>query len=449
MKRTLIKNAVVVNEGRSFKGSVVVADEKIEEILKEEPESSLSCFETIDAEGCWLLPGIIDEHVHFRDPGLTHKADISSESRAAVAGGVTSVMDMPNTYPQTVTLDALARKFDEMSKKSLVNYSCYFGATNDNYVDFRYLSKHRVCGIKVFMGSSTGNMLVDKIENLRHIFGETDLLIAVHCEDQTIIEKNTEKYKDEITCEDLPVTYHPRIRSVEACYESSRLAVQLANENGARLHLLHITTAKELELVTHTSLKSKRITTEVCIPHLIFTSADYPALGSRIKCNPSIKDIFDRDALCSAVNSGLIDVIATDHAPHLLGEKEGGALKALSGMPMIQYSLVSMLKLVDEGLFTIEKIVEKMCHAPADIYHICNRGYIRSGYQADLVLVKPVNWTLTNKDILSKCQWSPVEGKVFNHRVDKTFVNGSLVYSDKQITNEEYRGQELRFETTN
>jgi dihydroorotase len=294
------------------------------------------------------------------------------------------------------------------------------------------------------MGSSTGNMLVDKVESLHHIFGETDLLIAAHCEDQATIERNIKKYKSKTVNEDLPVEYHPYIRSAEACYKSSRLAVRLANEMGARLHLLHITTAKELELLTNTSLENKHITAEVCIPHLMFTSADYSVLGSRIKCNPAIKGASDRDALRSAVNAGFIDVIATDHAPHLLSEKEGGALKAASGMPMVQFSLVSMLKLVDEGVFTVEEVVEKMCHAPAQIYNIYHRGYIRSGYQADLVLVKPVNWTLTNKDILSKCKWSPLEGQAFSHRIDKTFVNGHLMYSNGQVE-ETYRGQELRF----
>ncbi|KAA6317375.1 Dihydroorotase, partial [termite gut metagenome] len=283
-----------------------------------------------------------------------------------------------------------------------------------------------------------------KIESLRHIFGETDLLIALHCEDQATIERNIEKYKTKIVNGDLSIEYHPCIRSEEACYKSSRLAVRLANETGARLHLLHITTAKELELLTNASLESKRITAEVCIPHLIFTSADYSILGSRIKCNPAVKGISDRDALRSGVNAGLIDVIATDHAPHLLSEKEGGALKAVSGMPIVQFSLVSMLKLVDEGVFTVEKVVEKMCHAPAKLYNIYHRGYIRSGYQADLVLVKPIHWTLTRKNILSKCKWSPLEGQVFNHRIDKTFVNGHLMYSDGQV-GETYKGQELRF----
>ncbi|MDR2859597.1 MAG: dihydroorotase [Mediterranea sp.] len=449
MKRVFIKNALIINEGRSFQGSVVIEGEKIVEILEGKQEGSSACGayeETIDAEGCLLLPGVIDCHVHFREPGLTYKADISSESKAAVAGGVTSVMDMPNTNPQTITVDALNKKFNEMGNKSLVNYSCYFGATNDNYTEFKHLDARRVCGVKVFMGSSTGNMLVDNIESLRHIFGATDILIAAHCENQTVIERNIEQYKAEVIHGDLPVAYHSRIRSTEACYQSSRLAVCLAGESGARLHLLHITTSKELELLNDSPLKHKRITAEVCIPHLLFTSADYSRFGSKIKCNPAIKESSDRDALRAGVNSGLIDVIATDHAPHLLSEKEGGALKAASGMPMVQFSLISMLQLVDEGVFTVEEVVRKMCHAPAEIYKICNRGYIRPGYQADLVLVKPIQWTLTNGDIFSKCKWSPLEGQTFNHRIDKTFVNGCLVYSGGQI-DETHRGQELRFGT--
>jgi dihydroorotase len=449
MKRTLIKNAVIVNEGKCVRGSVVIEGEIIKEILGDEQEPLNPCQETIDASGGYLLPGIIDEHVHFRDPGFTYKADIASESRAAVAGGVTSIMDMPNTNPQTVTIEALNKKFDEMGKKSLVNYSCYFGATNENYTEFNCLDVHRVCGIKVFMGSSTGDMLVDKWESLRHVFGETDLLVATHCEDQTIIKKNTERYRKDD--DDLSLEYHSLIRSVEACYESSSLAVKLAKEMGTRLHVLHITTAKELELLADTLLNDdKRITAEVCVPHLLFTSSDYSALGSFIKCNPAIKNNFDKEALRSAVNSGWIDTIATDHAPHLLSDKEGGALKAASGMPMVQFSLLSMLRLVDEGVFSIEKVVEKMCHAPAKIYTIYNRGYIRTGYQADLVVVKPaVSWRLTGKDILSKCKWSPLEGEVFNYRIEKTFVNGCLVYSDGQLINENHRGQELKFRIRN
>ena len=390
------------------------------------------------------MPGAIDEHVHFRDPGLTHKADIITESRAAAAGGVTSIMDMPNTNPQTTTLEALDEKFALLSEKSAVNYSCYFGATNNNYTQFAKLDKHRVCGVKLFMGSSTGNMLVDRMASLRNIFGGTDLLIAAHCEDQGIIKENTDKFKKEYG-EDVPLSLHPLLRSEEACYRSSELAIQLARETNARLHIMHISTAKELSLFSNAPLSQNRITAEACVSHLLFTEEDYRTLGARIKCNPAIKTAKDRKALQEAVNSGLIDAIATDHAPHLLSEKEGGALKAMSGMPMIQFSLVSMLELVDKGVFTIEKVVEKMAHAPAQMYEIQNRGFIRKGYQADLVLVRPdSNWTVTADCILSKCKWSPLEGHTFNWRVEKTFANGHLLCNNGEI-DENYRGQELRF----
>lgn len=446
MKRTLIKDAIIVNEGRSIKGSVVIENEKIIELLTAGQEPTSPYNETIDASGCYLLPGIIDDHVHFRDPGLTHKADISTESSAAAAGGVTSIMDMPNTNPLVTTIDTLNDKFELMARKSLINYSCYFGATNTNYKFFEQLDSHKVCGIKLFMGSSTGNMLVERMKSLMKIFSDTDLLIATHCESQEIIKANIEKYKKKYSdVVDLSVRYHHLIRSIEACYQSSKLAVKLAKQTGARLHILHISTEKELSLFENKPLAEKKITAEACIPHLLFTSADYTTLGTRIKCNPAIKLRGNREALRNAVNSGLIDVIATDHAPHLLSEKEGGALKATSGMPMVQFSLVSMLQLVNEGVFTIEKIVEKMCHAPADIYSINHRGYIRPGYQADLVLVRPNNkWELTKDSILSKCQWSPLEGRIFDWKVDKTFVNGHLVYSEGQI-DDNYRGQQLRF----
>ena len=444
MKRTLIQNAVIVNEGRKVVGSVVIEGEKIAEILIGDQNTTTPCDEIIDATGCYLLPGGIDEHVHFRDPGLTHKADIISESHAAAAGGITSIMDMPNTNPQTITLEALNEKFALLAEKSSVNYSCYFGATNNNYTQFSSLDKHRVCGVKLFMGSSTGNMLVDRIASLRNIFQGTDLLIATHCEDQTIIRENTDKYKKEYG-EDAPLALHPIIRSEEACYRSSELAVQLARETNARLHIMHISTAKELSLFSDAPLAEKRITAEACVPHLMFTEEDYQTLGTRIKCNPAIKTAEDRKAVREAVNSGLIDAIATDHAPHLLNEKEGGALKASSGMPMIQFSLLSMLELVDKGIFTIEKIVEKMSHAPAQIYEINNRGFIRKGYQADLVLVRPGSeWTVTTDSILSKCKWSPLEGHTFDWKVEKTFVNGHLLYNNGTI-DETYRGQELRF----
>lgn len=450
MKRTLIHNATIVNEGQSVQGSVVIEDGRIAEILTDWKPLSTPCDETIDATGCYLLPGIIDDHVHFRDPGLTDKADILTESRAAAAGGVTSIMDMPNTNPLTVTLDALNAKFDLLNEKCIVNHSCYFGATNNNYTEFDKLDKHRVCGIKLFMGSSTGNMLVDKMNSLLKIFNGTDMLIAAHCEDQETIKANLEKYKKKYEgADDMPVKEHPNIRSTVACYKSSELAVRLARIAGARLHILHVSTARELKLFTDEPVSDKNITSEACIAHLLFTLSDYSRLGTRVKCNPAVKRTVDREALRKAVNSGLIDVIATDHAPHLLSEKAGGALKAMSGMPMIQFSLVSMLNLVDEGVFSLETIVEKMCHAPAQIYGICQRGYIREGYQADLVLVRPdTPWELTTDKILSKCGWSPLEGQTFNWKVEKTFANGRLIYNDN-VVDDSYRGEELRFDYVN
>lgn len=458
MKRILISNATIVNEGRSVRGSVVIEGERIAEVITDaRKKPAVPCHEEIDATGCYLLPGVIDGHVHFRDPGLTHKADITTESHAAAAGGVTSIMDMPNTNPQTTTLDALEAKFDLLGEKCSVNYSCYFGATNDNYTEFDKLDKQRVCGIKLFMGSSTGNMLVDKMNSLLNIFNGTDILIAAHCENQETIQKNTEKFLKEYATNypkqfharqgNLPMGYHARIRSIEACYESSELAVRLARIADARLHILHVSTAKELKLFDDMPVsEDKRITSEACIAHLLYDSSDYMSLGSRIKCNPAIKTVTNRQALRKAVNGELIDVVSTDHAPHLLTEKDGGPLSAASGMPMIQFSLVTMLELCNEGVFTIEKVVEKMCHNPAKVYEINRRGFIRKGYQADLVLVRPDSpWILTADRILSKCKWSPLEGRTFNWKVEKTFVNGHLLYSDNEV-DETYRGQELVFQ---
>ena len=447
MKRTLIHNATIVNEGRSVQGSVVIEGDRIAEVLTYGKKLSVPCDETIDATGCCLLPGVIDDHVHFRDPGLTHKADILTESRAAAAGGVTSIMDMPNTNPLTTTLSALEQKFDLLNEKCIVNHSCYFGATNNNYTEFNQLDKHRVCGIKLFMGSSTGNMLVDKTNSLLNIFNGTDMLIATHCESQEIIKKNTEYYKKMFSdAPEVPISKHPNIRSSAACYASTELAVRMASLAGARLHVLHVSTAKELQLFSDIPLEEKHITAEACVAHLLYRQQDYKELGTRIKCNPSIKKQADRDALRNAVNTGVIDVIATDHAPHLLSEKEGGALKAMSGMPMIQFSLVSMLELAEKGIFSIETIVEKMCHAPAQIYGICDRGYVREGYKADLVLVSHGDrWEVNSENILSKCGWSPLEGNSFRWKAERTFANGHLIYSDGQV-DDTYRGEELRFD---
>lgn len=447
MKRTLIHNATIINEGTRKQGSLVLANGNIAEILTDGRPLSAPCDETIDATGCFLLPGVIDDHVHFRDPGLTHKADIFSESRAAAAGGVTSIMDMPNTNPPTVTLDALEQKQQLLAEKCIVNHSCYFGATNDNYDLFPQLDKTRVCGIKLFMGSSTGNMLVDRMDSLRRIFDGTDMLIAAHCEDQDIIRRNTEKYKAEYgEGEQIPVSKHPNIRSTQACYASSKLAVQLATEAGARLHVLHISTAKELPLFSDTPLdEHKKITAEACVAHLLFEQKDYKTLAACIKCNPAIKRKADRDALRQAITTPRIDVIATDHAPHLLTEKAGGALRAASGMPMVQFSLVSMLQLMEEDVLSLETIVEKMCHNPARLFRIKDRGFIREGYRADLVLVRPERWQLTRESILSKCGWSPLEGRTFDWRVMKTFINGQQVYDHTNGVDDAYRGEALRF----
>ena len=446
MKQILIHNATVVNEGQSTQQSILIEEGIIKSILPVGNKEEVEVEHCIDATGLYLLPGVIDDHVHFRDPGLTQKGDITSESKAAVAGGVTSIMDMPNTSPQTTTITALEEKFKLMGEKCLVNYSAYFGATNQNIDQLPLLDSKSVCGVKVFMGASTGNMLVDRIQVLQQIFENSPLLIATHCENQDSIRKNTTLYKDQYNgAEDLPIKYHPLIRSEEACYQSSELAVKLAKESGARLHLLHLSTAKELNLLEQKPLREKQITAEVCIGHLLFSDDDYENMGTKIKCNPSIKTKEDRKALRIGVVNGLIDVIATDHAPHLPKDKEGGALKAASGIPTIQFSLVSMLELSDENHFSIETVVEKMCHAPATIYNINNRGFIREGYHADLVLIKPNSpWTVKNEDIQSSCKWSPFEGKTWNWQIINTFINGSLVYNQGEI-NEDSRGQQIKF----
>ena len=353
-------------------------------------------------------------------------------------------MDMPNTNPLTTTLEALENKFQDAATKSIVNYSFYFGATNDNADLMPKLDKQKVCGVKLFMGSSTGNMLVDQMDTLKNIFANAGMLIATHCEDQQIISANTAAYKEKYG-EDPDVKYHPEIRNEEACYRSSALAVQMAKETGARLHIMHISTAKELELLENKPIEEKNITAEACVSHLFFCDEDYEKFGARIKCNPAIKTKKDRDALRQALTSNLIDVIGTDHAPHLLSEKQGGALKAVSGMPTLQFSLLSVMELVHQELLSIEQLVQKMCHAPASLYQMEKRGYIRPGYKADLVLLNPAHeWTVTNECILSKCGWSPMEGQTFHSKVEKTFVNGHQVYANNQVDTN-HRGQALTF----
>ena len=445
MKSTWIHNAIIVNEGRTFKGSVIIDGEFISEVIEGDQHPSHPYDSTIDAKGCYLIPGIIDDHVHFRDPGLTQKADMLSETAAAAAGGVTSFMDMPNCIPQTTTLEALENKFTDAANKCIVNYSFYFGATNNNTELLTKLDKKHVCGVKVFMGASTGNMLVDRVDSLKRIFTESPILIAAHCEDQNIIRENTEFFTRR-HIEDPDISCHPAIRSEEACYHSSALAIKLAKETGARLQILHISTANELSLFEDKSIKEKRITAEACVPHLLFCDRDYTTFGARIKCNPSIKTPEDRDALRKALSGNRIDVIGTDHAPHLLHEKEGGALKAVSGIPFIQFSLVSIFELVKDGILTIEQLVQKMCHAPAELYNIEKRGYIRPGYRADLVILNPkCEWEVTADCIESKCGWSPMEGKIFHSRIEKTFVNGTVVYENGTV-NKNNRGQALVFE---
>jgi dihydroorotase len=438
--RTLIQGGTIVNEGRIFDGSIVIDDEKITQVIEGQTQPEASFDRIVDASGCFVLPGVIDDHVHFREPGLTEKADIDSESKAAAAGGVTTYFDMPNTVPQTTTLEALEEKFKLAAEKSHVNYSFFFGATNDNVELFHILDPCRIPGIKLFMGSSTGNMLVDRKDALERIFASAQLPIMAHCEDTEIINRKMAEAKLKYG-DDPKVTHHPEIRSEEACYESTRLAVELAQKHHARLHVAHLTTAKELELFG----SNPKITAEATVSHLYFCDRDYASLGTRIKCNPAIKTERDRETLRQALNDGRISVIGTDHAPHLLSQKVGGCAKAASGMPMIQFSLVTMLELVDRGVLSLERLVELMCHHPARLFEVRNRGFLREGYQADIVLVRPNSgWTVTKDMILSKCGWSPMEGHMYLWRVESTLCNGHLVYQNGMV-DASYVGQPVVF----
>ena len=438
--RTLIQGGTIVNEGKIFNGSIIIDDEVISHIIEGQTQPEVFFDKIVDASGCFVLPGVIDDHVHFREPGLTEKADIDSESRAAAAGGVTTYFDMPNTVPQTTTMETLEEKFMLAAQKSHVNYSFFFGATNDNVELFPQLDLHRIPGIKLFMGSSTGNMLVDRREALERIFASSPLPIMTHCEDTDIINCHMAEAKLKYG-DDPKVTHHPEIRSEEACYESTRLAVELARKHHARLHVAHLTTAKELELFNNDPM----ITAEATVSHLYFCDRDYSSLGTRIKCNPAIKTQRDRDALREALNDGCISVIGTDHAPHLLSQKEGGCAKAASGMPMIQFSLVTMLELMDQGVLSLERLVDLMCHNPARLFEVRNRGFLREGYQADIVLVRPNSgWTVTKNMILSKCGWSPMEGHIYLWRVESTLCNGHLVYQNG-VVDTSYVGQPVEF----
>ena len=467
--RTVIRGGTIVNEGRTFQGTVVIEDGDIVELSETHPipdrwppTRSLSpvtrhhsplTTHYIDATGCFVLPGVIDSHVHFREPGLTEKADIDSESRAAAAGGVTSFFDMPNTVPQTTTIEALDEKFRIAAMKSHVNYSFFFGATNDNSHLFPQLDTHRIPGIKLFMGSSTGNMLVDRREALERIFATTPLPLMAHCEDTAIINRNMAAARQQYG-DDPAVEHHPEIRSEEACYESTRLAVELARKHNARLHVAHVSTARELEQFDNVPSGTQerftceeRLTAEATVSHLYFSDRDYRSLGTRIKCNPAIKTDRDRDALQQALSDGRITTIGTDHAPHLSQQKEGGCVRAASGMPMIQFSLVTMLEMVDHGVLTMERMVELMAHNPARLFAVERRGFLRPGYRADIVIVRPgTGWTVSRDCILSKCGWSPMEGHTYLWRVERTLCNGHTVYQHGEGVDMNYTGEEISFD---
>ena len=442
--KTLIKNAQIVNENQIFKGDLLIENDLILKIGNDISEDT--AHRVIDADGKYLLPGVIDDQVHFREPGLTHKGDIESESRAAIAGGVTSFIEQPNTVPNAVTQELLEEKYKIAAEKSLANYSFMMGGTNDNLEEILKTNPRNVAGIKLFLGSSTGNMLVDNPETLENIFSKTKMLIAVHCEDEATIRANTEKYRKEFG-DDIPMKFHHLIRSEEACYISSSKAVELAEKTGARLHVFHVSTAKETELFRNDiPLKDKKITAEVCVHHLTFTDVDYETKGTLIKWNPAVKTQKDKDGLWKALLDDRIDVIATDHAPHTWEEKQNVYTKAPSGGPLVQHTLVLMIENFKNGKITLEKIVEKMCHNPAILFQIEKRGFIREGYKADVVLVDlNDNSTVTKENILYKCGWSPFEGSVFHSKITHTFVNGNLVYENGKVADEKF-GERLLFE---
>lgn len=442
--KTIIKNAFVVNEGKVVKSNVLIVDNFIAEITQQDIIEKAD--KIIDAAGQYLFPGCIDDQVHFREPGLTHKGEIYTEAKAAVAGGVTSYMEMPNTVPNVFTHALLEDKYKRASEVSLANYSFFMGASNDNLEEVLKTDPHNVCGIKVFMGSSTGNMLVDKRETLEGLFSKCKMLIATHCEDEHTIKHNMEVYREKYG-EDVPMACHPEIRSEEACYKSSSLAVELAKKYNTRLHILHISTAKELELFDNSKpLKEKRITAEACIHHLWFSDEDYKTKGAFIKWNPAVKKASDRDAIMAGVLNNKIDVIATDHAPHTIEEKNQTYFKAPSGGPLVQHSLNALLEFYKQGKMTLEQIAEKSAHAVADCFQIEKRGYIRKGYFADLVLVDlNQSYTVDKSNILYKCGWSPFEGFTFHSKITHTFVSGHLVFENGTF-DESVKGQRLTFE---
>lgn len=446
MNSILIKNATIVNEGTKLRGDLLITDEIIASVGSIDDQQIPEGTRIIDATGKLLLPGIIDDQVHFREPGLTHKGDIFTESRAAAAGGITSFMDMPNTNPQTTSVQILREKYNLGAEHSLINYSFYIGATNDNLPEILNTDPSEVCGIKLFMGSSTGNMLVDNEKALDELFSHAVMPITAHCEDEQEIRKNNMFYRKKYG-ENVPMKLHPFIRSREACYISSSHAIELAKKHNTRLHILHLSTAEEMKLFSNdVPLDQKRITAEVCVHHLWFEDSSYDSLGPKIKWNPAIKTRADRDALRNAVNRNLIDIVATDHAPHTIEEKKNSYFSCPSGGPLVQHSLVIMLELWHRKIFTIEKVVEMMCHNPAILFNIRNRGYIREGFKADICIVDPSDpWTVSKENILYKCGWSPFEGTTFRSKVLTTIVNGNIVF-DNGLINDNYRGERLMFD---
>ena len=430
--RTVFLNANIINEGEHYVGSLVVEGDVIKEVVRGGGYSPSPEDEVFDAKGMTLIPGVIDDHVHMRDPGLTHKGDMVTETCAASAGGVTTVFDMPNVSPQTTSLPLLEERYALAQGRCQVNYAFFLGATLNNIEDIEQADVTRIPGIKLFMGSSTGNMLVDDEAALDKVFSESRTLIMTHCEDTNRINANMQKAMEACGCDDPDVSQHPHIRDAQACLMSTQLAVNLALKHDAQLHVAHLSTEAEVELLRQTS--NPKITGEACVAHLIYTEADYKRLGTRIKCNPAIKSESDRDALRKAILDGTITVIGTDHAPHLLSEKEGGSKKAVSGMPMIQFSLQSMLQLSDEGLLSPEAVVKLMCHNPAELFKVEKRGFLRPGYKADFVLLThDTPHTLEKSEILSRCGWSPREGDTFNWQISQTWVNGKRVWNGKEI----------------
>ena len=434
MGKVLIKNAKIVNENSTFESDVLLQDDLIVKIAVNISDDTAK---VIDIKGKYLLPGVIDDQVHFREPGLTHKGDIASESRAAVAGGITTFMEQPNTIPQTTTIEKLEEKFEMGAKSSFANYSFLFGGTNDNLEELKRLDRNACSGVKLFLGSSTGNMLVDDEVVIEEIFRNTEMVISTHCEDEGTIKRNLAEYKEKYG-DDIPIKYHPKIRSEEACYLSSSKAIELAKKTGARLHVFHLSTGKETELFRNDiPLEQKKITAEVCVHHLWFSEADYDTKGTLIKWNPAVKTAADRDQLWKALLDDRLDVIATDHAPHLFSEKENVYTKAPSGGPLVQHALTALLDKVHENVISLEKVVQKMCHNPAILFQIEKRGYIREGYFADLVVVDMnAPYEVTKANIAYKCKWSPFEGTTFKSSVTHTFVNGHLAYENGNFSTE-------------